>query len=261
MNDNLHGFMTELSDTGILSGRQAIVLQRVLTSGYVTIEALAEEFGVSAQTVRRDIIALSSKGLLQRFHGGAGPAGEAEAARLDHRAKRSVARPEKQVVGERAAAAVPDGATVFLDVGTTIECCAEWLAPRSGFRIFTTSIRTAMIFDPGAHEVNVIGGRLSGRDGSLTGEEVILRLHDIHFDIALIACSAVDAGGRVMDFNTSKIAAKKAAMAAASRSYLLATRSKFNRVALSTVAPLSRFDAVFTEDGEAAGGLARWPGS
>ncbi|MDO6588440.1 DeoR/GlpR family DNA-binding transcription regulator [Salipiger sp. 1_MG-2023] len=239
--------MTDTQSTEDLSSRQSVVLSRVLSSGFVTIEALAEEFGVSAQTVRRDIITLAEKGLLQRFHGGAGPVGPAEAARLDHAAKRDVARVEKLVVGERAAAAIPDGASIFLDVGTTIECCAARLAQRAGFRIFTTSIRTALLFDPDAHEVNVIGGRMSGRDGSLTGEEVILRLHDLQIDIALIACSAVDENARVMDFNTSKIAVKKAAMNAAATSYLLCTTSKFGRTALSTIAPISRFQAVITE--------------
>lgn len=105
-----------------------------------------------------------------------------------------------------------------------------------------------MVFDPSEHEVHVIGGRLSGRDGSLTGEEVILRLQDVHLDIALIACSAVDANGRVMDFDASKIAVKRAAIATAGATYLLATRSKFNRVAVATIAPLERFDKVFTDE-------------
>ncbi|MBT0958436.1 DeoR/GlpR transcriptional regulator [Alphaproteobacteria bacterium KMM 3653] len=239
--------MTDTQTTPNLSPRQAVVLSRVLGSGFVTIEALAEEFGVSAQTVRRDIITLSEKGLLQRFHGGAGPVGAAESARLDHAAKRDVAKPEKHLVGARAAAIIPDGASVFLDVGTTIECCAARLAQRKGFRIFTTSIRTALLFDPEAHEVNVIGGRLSGRDGSLTGEEVILRLNDLRIDVALIACSAVDDTERVMDFNTSKIAVKKAAMNAAAASYLLCTTSKFGRTALATIAPMSRFQSIITE--------------
>ena len=230
-----------------ITNRQAVILQRVSEGGFVTIDALAAEFGVSTQTVRRDIIALAETGRLQRFHGGAGPGPGAEAARLDHRAKRDIARPEKQIVGRRAAAAIPDGATLFLDVGTTIEACAIELSRRPGFCIFTNSMRAAMAFDPANHDVNVLGGRLSGRDGSLTGEEVIFRLRDMQFDVALIACSAVDDNKRVMDFDLSKIAAKKAAMAAAHRSYLLATHSKFGRSALATVAPLDRFERVFTE--------------
>jgi DeoR family glycerol-3-phosphate regulon repressor len=58
-----------------LNARQNEILIRVEASGFVTIESLAEEFSVSAQTVRRDIIFLSDAGLLQRFHGGAGVIG------------------------------------------------------------------------------------------------------------------------------------------------------------------------------------------
>ncbi|MEM0934391.1 MAG: DeoR/GlpR family DNA-binding transcription regulator [Pseudomonadota bacterium] len=230
-----------------LSQRQSVILDRVAQSGFVTIDALAAEFGVSAQTVRRDIIALTRAGRLQRFHGGAGPAIAAEAARLDHRAKAKLSGPEKRAVGRRAAAAVPDGASIFLDVGTTIEACAAELARRPGFCVFTNSMRAAMAFDPSAHQVHVLGGRLTGRDGSLTGDDVIARLREIQLDVALIACSAIDARDRVMDFDLSKIAAKRAAMAASRRSYLLATRSKFGRTALASIAPLDRFQRVFTE--------------
>lgn len=234
-----------------LTDRQSVILREVAESGYVTIEALAARFGVSAQTVRRDIIALSNTGRLQRFHGGAGPMGSTEAARLDYDAKREIGRPEKAVIGRRAAAMVPDGAAVYLDVGTTVEACARELARRRGFIVFTNSMRAAMLFDPQDHEVHVLGGRMAGRDGSLVGESVVDMLRAVRLDVALIACSAVDEAGRVMDFDLSKIAVKRAAMAASRRSLLLATRSKFGRSALGTLGELDGFDAVVTEDGPA----------
>jgi DeoR family transcriptional regulator, glycerol-3-phosphate regulon repressor len=232
-----------------LSHRQTAILERVMAHGYVTIEALAAEFGVSAQTVRRDIIALSDIGRLQRFHGGAGPAEAMEAARLDHAAKRELAKPAKTEVARRAAALIPDGASLFLDVGTTVETCARELSRRGGFTIFTTSMRAAMVFDPRRHAVHVLGGRLAGRDGSLVGEDTVGRLGSIRLDFALIACSAIDETGRVMDFDLSKIAVKQAAMAASAQSMLLSTRSKFNRTALGKVADLGDFSTVVTEDG------------
>ncbi|HBT01275.1 MAG TPA: DeoR/GlpR transcriptional regulator, partial [Citreicella sp.] len=157
-------------------------------------------------------------------------------------------RPEKAIVGRRAAAMVPDGAAVFLDVGTTIEACARELARRQGFVVFTNSMRAAMEFDPALHEVHVLGGRMAGRDGSLVGEGVVEMLRNVRLDVALIACSAVEEGGQVMDFDLSKIAVKRAAMAASNRSLLLATRSKFGRRALGTIGPVDRFDALVTED-------------
>lgn len=229
-----------------LSPRQEEILARAQASGFVTIEALAAQYGVSAQTIRRDLIVLSKGGFLQRFHGGAGPAGELGAARLDYSVKRDVARTEKQIIGKRAADAVPDGASLFLDVGTTLEACATELNKREGFQIVTTSIRTALVMDPDRHTVHVLGGRLGGRDGSLVGEEVMRRLGQIKLDYALIGCSAIDEGERVMDFDPSKIEIKKAAIAAAETAFLLATRSKFGRTAFGTVAQLGAFKAVFT---------------
>lgn len=162
-----------------LSQRQAAILEQVTQNGFVTIEALAAAFGVSAQTVRRDIIALSESGRLQRFHGGAGPADAVEAARLDHAAKREIGKPAKLAVARRAAALIPDGAALFLDVGTTVEACARELAQRRGFTIFTTSMRAAMAFEPDRHTVYVLGGRLAGKDGSLVGEDTVQKLAEI----------------------------------------------------------------------------------
>lgn len=230
-----------------LTERQAAILDQIAENGYVTIEALAALFRVSSQTVRRDIIALSQEGRVQRFHGGAGPVDADEAARLDYGAKRQIGRPQKARLARKAAELVPAGATIYLDVGTTIEACALALAERPGFSVFTNSMRAAMAFDPREHQVYVLGGRMAGKDGSLVGEDIIQRLSEMQLDAALIACSAIDPSGRVMDFDLSKIAVKRAAMAATNRSLLLATASKFGRTALGTICHTDRFSAIVTE--------------
>ncbi|WP_428645619.1 DeoR/GlpR family DNA-binding transcription regulator [Roseibium sp.] len=242
-----------------LNQRQNEILTRAETSGFVTIEGLAEEFGVSAQTIRRDIIHLSEAGLLQRFHGGAGVGGgtigSSETVRLDHEHKLGIAVDDKLRVAEAAVALLPNGASVFFDVGTTSEMTASALNRRPGFRIFTNSMRVALAFDPAQHDVNVLGRKVEGRDGSLVGEEIMLSLAALRVDYALIGCSAVDHEGRVMDFDLSKIAVKKAAMNAATQKFLIATPSKFGRTALSVFAELSDFDAVI--DGTAGRSAAK----
>ncbi|PIE64930.1 MAG: transcriptional regulator [Desulfobacterales bacterium] len=237
--------MMTFEDT--LSARQEAILSRVVKNGFVTIEALTTQLGVSAQTIRRDIIVLSNLGRLQRFHGGAGPLETTESARLDYQTKRSLNQREKAVVGLRAASLIPDKSTVFLDVGTTVEACAQNLAKRPGFTIFTNSMRSAMAFDPADHAVFLLGGRMAGRDGSLTGEDIVQKLADIHLNYALIACSAIDKDSRVMDFDMAKIAIKRAAIAVASKRFLLATRTKFNRTALASISHIDQFDQVITD--------------
>ncbi|WP_289036403.1 DeoR/GlpR family DNA-binding transcription regulator [uncultured Roseibium sp.] len=246
--------MNQLPSLPAFTERQSRIIALTESQGFVTIERLADEFGVSAQTVRRDIIALAEAGRLQRFHGGAGAIGETETLRLDHSQKERVAIDGKLAVARQACARVPNGASLYLDVGTTIEYTAKQLNARSGLKVFTNSLRAALAFDPGRHEVTVLGGRMAGKDGSLVGEEIVMMLTGLTLDFALIACSAIDERGRVMDFDMSKIAVKKAAMAAAENSLLLATPSKFGRTALSTVAALDDFTHVLTgqKDEEAA---------
>ncbi|MDJ0933027.1 DeoR/GlpR family DNA-binding transcription regulator [Breoghania sp.] len=231
------------------SSRQQRILNLTERQGFVTIENLADEFNVSAQTIRRDIITLSEAGRLQRFHGGAGVVDTKENLRLNHHQKAHISVDAKRKVATSTADLIPDGASVFLDVGTTVEFTAEALNEREGLKIFTNSIRAALAFDPSRHDVNVLGGRMTGRDGSLTGEEIIAALHGLNFDYALIACSGIEDGGRVMDYDMSKIAVKKSAMRAARRSLLLATPSKFGRSALATIAILSDFDEVIDGEG------------
>lgn len=240
--------MTSQALEQALTERQKVILERVAKTGFVMIEALSAELKVSAQTVRRDIIALTKAGRLQRFHGGAGAVGASGLARLDYHAKRGISRPEKVLVGAKAAAAIPDHAAIYLDVGTTVECCAQELAKRSGFLIFTNSLRAAMVFDPDRHQIRVLGGRVAGHDGSLVGEDVVLALRDVQLDYALIACSGIDEKQRVMDFDFSKIAVKRAAMSVSRTSFLLVTKSKFGRSALGAIGPLEQFNQVFTED-------------
>ncbi len=239
--------MTDTTYGEILSERQEAILDQVVTNGFVTIEALAEQFNLSAQTIRRDIIELANLGRLQRFHGGAGPLDATESARLDYQAKRLLNQREKAFVGRKAATMIPDGATIYLDVGTTIEACAQDLAKRPGFTIFTNSMRSAMAFDPAEHHVFLLGGRMAGRDGSLVGEEIVQKLADVHLDFAIIACSAIDQNSRVMDFDMAKISIKRAAIAVANKSFLLATQTKFNRTALASISHVDQFDEVITD--------------
>ena len=238
--------MTQSGIQGALTTRQRRVLEAVEAQGFVTIEALAKAFHVSTQTVRRDIIALDSAGLLQRFHGGAGMGGDAATIRLAHSHKQIVDADAKRRIGVSVAELIPDGSSVFLDVGTTLEAAAETLAKKPSLSVFTNSMNAAAKFKAGQHEVHVLGGQLAGSDGSLVGEQAVTMLAGLRLDFSLIGCSAVEAGGSVMDFDLRKIAIKKAALQAGRCRCLLATQTKFGRSARALVAPLDSFQHVIT---------------
>lgn len=236
-----------------LTSRQAALLRLVGEQGFGTVEGLARRFGVSAQTVRRDIIALTERGLLQRFHGGAGPA---NAVRLGHAEKTERHRDAKAWIGAAVAAEVPAGVALFLDVGTTAEAVAAALSTHPQLRIFTNNMQAALrLAGAEGPQVRVLGGVLRGADGSLVGGEAVLALGGLSLDFAIIGCSGFDAAGAPTDFDPEKIALKRAAIAAARQAVLVADASKFGHAALERIAPAKAF-AMLVTDAAPAGSLA-----
>lgn len=162
----------DATDARELTPRQRQILTIVQQIGFTTIETLAERFGVSAQTVRRDIIQLQAANYLQRFHGGAGLA--SGGFRSAYAQKLTVSPQGKQRIGAAVAGIVPAGASVFLDVGTTVEAAARALLDKPGLRVVTASVSVAQIFcQHGIFDVFVTGGTTRGANGSLVGQAAI----------------------------------------------------------------------------------------
>ena len=230
----------------LLNERQAALLGIVQAQGFATVEALAELFDVSAQTIRRDIIRLDEQGLLQRFHGGAGAL--EGTVRLGYTQKQGLAIDAKSAIGAAAAARVPNGATVFLDVGTTVEAAARALAGHDRLRVFTNSLASAMhLAGRAGIEVVVTGGSLRGADGSLVGDATTALLRDLRFDLALIGLSGWDEDGAPMDFDLDKIAVKRIAIARARQTLALCDASKFERAAVARIVSADALAAVVTD--------------
>ena len=238
-----------MPDGFALSPRQTQLLTLVRARGFAPLEALAAELGVSAQTVRREVTRLTELRLLQRFHGGAGLPAE-EAVRPGWGEKQATGSAAKARIAEAATAEVPPGASVFLDVGTTVEAAAAALARRGGpLRVVAASLRSALAL-AGVEGVEVIipGGVLRGADGSLAGGVTLAGLAPLRVDVALLACSGFDpADGAPMDWDPEKIAVKRAMLAGARRAVLLADATKHARPALMRVAPAAEFSALITD--------------
>ena len=216
-----------------ITERQARILEIVSQQGFATIDTLARDFGVSAQSVRRDIIRLDAEGLLQRFHGGVGVREAETPVRLGYAEKRTVAADAKQRIGRKAAALIADGSVVFLDVGTTVEAVAQALAERVRLRVFTASLAAAAILAgrPGI-ELFVLGGFVHGADGSLAGETTLAMLARFRFDHAVIGFSGIDRDGAPMDFDLEKVAVKQRAIDHSGHTLMVGDSSKFRKTAV-----------------------------
>ncbi|MBP6338160.1 MAG: DeoR/GlpR transcriptional regulator, partial [Vitreoscilla sp.] len=122
--------------------RQSELLDEVRARGAVTVEALAERFGVTLQTVRRDVKLLSEAGLLARFHGGVRvPSSTTE--NIAYRQREALNAEAKQRIAKAVAARVPNGSSLLINLGTTTEAVARELLGHKGLRVITNNLNVA----------------------------------------------------------------------------------------------------------------------
>jgi DeoR family transcriptional regulator, glycerol-3-phosphate regulon repressor len=124
--------------------RQSQLLDEVRRLGSVSVEALAEHFGVTLQTVRRDVKMLSEAGLIARFHGGVRvPSSTVE--NIAYRQRQSLNAEAKRRIARAVAQAVPEGCSLILNIGTTTEAVAHELLRHRGLRVITNNLNVAAI--------------------------------------------------------------------------------------------------------------------
>jgi DeoR family transcriptional regulator, glycerol-3-phosphate regulon repressor len=227
--------------------RQAELLEAVKAHGSLTVESLSERFGVTLQTVRRDITLLAEAGLLARFHGGARlPSSTTE--NIAYRERQRMNDGAKRAIARAVAARVPDGCSIIVNIGTTTEAVARELLHRKGLRVITNNLNVAAILaDKPDFEVIVTGGVVRSRDRGVVGEAAVEFIRQFRVDIGLIGISGLEADGTLRDFDYREVKVARAIIAQSRQVWLAADHSKFNRPAMVEVAPLSAVDMLFTD--------------
>ena len=227
--------------------RQAGVLDAVRERGAMSVEALAERFGVTLQTVRRDVKLLSDAGLLARFHGGVRvPSSTTE--NIAYRQRQQLNDEAKRRIARAVAREVPDGCSLLINIGTTTEAIARELMRHKGLRVITNNLNVAAILsDNAACEVIVAGGVVRTRDRGIVGEATVDFIRQFRVDIALIGISGIEADGTLRDFDFREVKVARAIVEHAREVWLAADHSKFNRPAMVELSRLDHVDRLFTD--------------
>ena len=227
--------------------RQAGVLSTVREQGSVTVEALAERFGVTLQTVRRDVKLLAEAGLLARFHGGVRlPASTTE--NIAYRARQALNDDAKRRIARAVAAQVPAGCSLILNIGTTVEAVARELLAHRGLRVITNNLNVAAILSDNPDcEVIVAGGLVRSRDRGIIGEATVEFIGQFRVDIGLIGISGIEADGSLRDFDYREVKVAQAIIRASRQVWLVADHSKFNRPAMVEMGRLDQVHTLFTD--------------
>jgi DeoR family glycerol-3-phosphate regulon repressor len=227
--------------------RQSQLLDAVRAEGSLSVEALAARFGVTLQTVRRDVQRLAEAGLLARFHGGVRlPSSTTE--NIAYRQRQTLHAGAKARIAKAVAAAVHDGMSMFINIGTTTEAVARALLQHKGLRVITNNLNVATILSGNPQcEVIVAGGAVRARDHGIVGEATVEFIRQFKVDIGLIGISGIEADGTLRDYDYREVNVARAIIAQSREVWLAADRSKFNRPAMVELARIDQIDRLFTD--------------
>ncbi len=226
--------------------RHRRIVEIVGLKGFSSVEELATGLDVTTQTIRRDLRDLAGAGLLRRYHGGVGLSGEVDQA--NYRRRKQEQAEAKLRMGRCVAAMIMDGATVFLDTGTTLEAVAEALTARRGLRIVTYSLRVAnYLSERTDFAIALPGGQVRNADGAVFGDGAPAFLRRFHLDVAVIGASGIDDRGMMTDDDFEEVALVRAAVAQARTVILAADATKFGRTAAVNLGPVTDVEALVTD--------------
>ena len=230
-----------------LNLRQAALLDSVRELGSVSVEALAERFGVTLQTVRRDVKLLSDAGALARFHGGVRVA-SSTTENIAYRQRQALNDDAKRRIARAVAREVPNGCSLFVNIGTTVEAVARELLQHKALRVITINLNVAAILcDNPDCEVIIAGGLVRQRDRGIIGEATLEFIGQFRVDIGLVGISGIESDGTLRDFDYREVKVAQAIIRASRQVWLAADHSKFNRPAMVEVGRLDQIDALYTD--------------
>lgn len=222
------------------------LLRLIAERGYMNIDELALLLDVSTQTVRRDIRKLSDQGLITRHHGGAGRASSVVNTAFEQREVSQTE--EKRAIAEAIADYIPDGSTVFITIGTTVEHVARALANHKNLRVITNSLRVAhILYKCPQFEVMVPGGTLRAHNGGIIGPVTSAFVASFRADYLVTSMGAIESDGALLEFDVNEAAVAQTMMAHARHILLAADHTKFQASAAVEMGSVTRATALFTD--------------
>ncbi|SDY08046.1 DeoR family transcriptional regulator, fructose operon transcriptional repressor [Amycolatopsis xylanica] len=229
--------------------RQRAILKQARQHGRVDVATLAATFEITSETVRRDLTALERSGVLRRVHGGAIPV-ERLGFEPGLATRDTVMTAEKERIVAAALEQVPNEGAILLDAGTTVGRLAKIIPADRELTVVTHSLTTAFTLATRPNiTLMLVGGRLRARTMAAVDSWALNALKDTYVDIAFIATNGISIERGLTTPDTAEAMIKRAAIAAARRTVLLADHTKIGNDHFARFADLSDIDTMITDTG------------
>ncbi len=229
-----------------MNERQERILELCNTNTFIYLKDLSEVFpAVSQMTLRRDIEALANEGLLIKIRGGARRTNALY--QEDAFAKRAAENQEhKTALANAAIEYINDGSLIFMDSGSTIDWLARLMNDRD-ITVYTTGTNIAAVLCQKKHvSVHLTGGKLNGKNLSLSGSAAVNSLKHVNFDTVFMVASGYAPGSEFSCGNQNEADLKRYVISKASRVIMLIDETKVSKSMYHTFCTPEDVDVIVT---------------
>jgi DeoR family transcriptional regulator, fructose operon transcriptional repressor len=238
--------------------RQHAIASLVHERGRLAVAALAEQFGVTTETVRRDLALLEKAGMLRRVHGGAVQAGALTLVEPGLGERHDTRTEAKRKIAAAALDLLPttDG-SIILDGGSSTAALADVLPADRALYVATNSVPIAarLSVSPGV-TLHVLGGRVRGITQTAVGDATVRAMQDLRVDVVFLGTNGISPVHGFSTPDEAEAATKRAMVRAAQRVIVLADSSKLGREHLVRFAAVEDVDVLVTDDDADSGVVA-----
>lgn len=227
--------------------RQDRIIELLREKRMVKSIEISEQFGVSMETVRRDLEELEAEGILTRVYGGATLRRMygVEPAYSGRGVKNFL---EKQAIAREAAKLVEDGDTLILDVGTTVLELAKNLRDRQGLTVFTNSVPVVLeMVKNQSCRIFILGGEI--REGEISSSGFLAEgmIRRFNVDKAFIGIGGISLEKGVCDYHVQEANLRRTFLEQSQMTVGLADYSKIGVKALNHICGIQDLDVLVTD--------------
>lgn len=230
--------------------RQQAMAQLVTEHGRLSVAAIAEQFDVTTETVRRDLSALERMGLVRRVHGGAVPAGSLAVIESGLGERDQANTAEKERIAKAALEQLPPaGGTILLDAGSTTGRFARLLPRDHRLTVITHAVPiAAWLAGQPQLDLHLLPGRVRSTTQAAVGADTITALERLRVDVAFLGTNGITLDHGLSTPDHDEAAAKRAMLGAARLVVCLTDSSKVGAEAAVRFATLEQLDIVVTDE-------------
>ena len=214
--------------------RCELIINLIKQRGFMSIDDLVEECNVTPQTIRRDLNQLSESGIISRYHGGAGIVTSWE--NTPYQDRKTHNKKVKERIADAIVKMIPDGASIFINIGTTTEMVASKLL---NHRNLSAKEDFSVI---------IAAGEVRYRDGGIIGEATCDFISQFRLDYGIIGISGISADGALLDFDFREVKVSQAILKNSKNVILAADSTKFERCAMVEQGHLSQVDFLVSDE-------------